>query len=328
MVIISFILFIFGVIILAKSSSLLVDGASSIAKSLNISPLFIGLTVVAFATSAPELMVSISAALSDSTEIALGNVIGSNIFNTLFLIGLSAVILPLSIKKITIRREIPISLFATFVVFLFILSVFLVKGININLTGTEVLGFLNFYQGIILLVLFSLFIIFMIVTAKRKESEEINVKELSTIKSSTYIVGGMIGLALASKYLILDSGIDIAETFGMSQTLIGLSLISIGTSLPELATVVAATLKKNSDIAVGNIIGSNIFNLLLVLGVTLVIKPIPIIGQNLFDISFLFITTLLVVIFVFFFSKFKINRIEGSILILIYAIYLVYIFVR
>ena len=136
---------------------------------------------------------------------------------------------------------------------------------NINITTSKV----------VINKIFSLFIIFMIFTAKRKESEDINVKELSTIKSSAYIVGGMIGLALASKYLIVDSGIDIAETFGMSQTLIGLSLISIGTSLPELATVLTATLKKNSDIAVGNIVGSNIFNLLLVLGVTLVIKPIP-----------------------------------------------------
>ena len=168
----------------------------------------------------------------------------------------------------------------------------------------------------------------MIATAKRKEKTEDNIEEMPIYKSTIYVLAGMSVLALSSKYLVVDSGIIIAEFFGISQTLIGLSLISVGTSLPELATVITASVKKNADIAVGNIIGSNIFNLLLILGVTLLIRPVPIIGQNVFDITFLLLTTLLVIMFVFFFHRYKINKIEGSILMVIYAVYLIYIFIR
>jgi cation:H+ antiporter len=328
MVIISILLFIIGIVVLAKSSSILVDGASSIAKDLKISPLLIGLTVVAFATSAPELMVSVTAALSGSTEIALGNVIGSNIFNTLVIVGVSAIIFPLAIHKRTVLKEIPFSFIATLVVFGFMASALLNQGVSFETAGTEVVGFLTRTHGIILLGIFAIFILFAILTAKKNEKEAEEVISLPLKRAVIFVIVGMIGLVLSSKYLIVDSGVLIAESFGISQTLIGLTLISVGTSLPELATSITASFKKNSDIAVGNIVGSNIFNLLLILGTTLLIRPVPIMGQNNFDITFLVLVSLVFFLFIFFHHWYKITRREGTGLLVIYLIYVVYISIR
>ena len=328
MVFVSFILFIIGILVLFKSSNLLVDGASSIANDLKISPLLIGLTVVAFATSAPELMVSVTAALSGSTEIALGNVIGSNIFNILAIVGVSALIFPLVIHKRIVLKEIPISFFATILVFIFMASAIFNKGINFSLGGVEILGYLTRIHGLILLGLFIIFIAFLIKTAKKNEKEAEEIKSIPMKRAAIFVVVGMIGLSLSSKYLIVDSGIIIAESFGISQTLIGLTLISVGTSLPELATSITASLKKNSDIAVGNIVGSNIFNLLFILGVTLVIRPVPIMGQNIFDIAFLLFATILFFLFIFFHHWYKISPREGVFLLVAYVAYVIYIFVR
>ena len=325
--IVSFILFIIGLLVLAKSSSILVDGSSSIAKNFKISPIVIGLTVVAFATSAPELTVSVSAALSGSTEIALGNVIGSNIFNTLVILGLSALIFPLSIHKNIVWREIPFSLLAAFLVFLFAVGVFLNSGVSFNIAGTQVLGYLTFANGIILLGFFIAFLIYVIKTARRGDPESVEIKSMSLSKSLFYTAGGILGLILASKYLVVNSAINIATMLGLSQTLIGLTLVAVGTSLPELAASLAAAFKKNSDIVIGNIVGSNIFNLLLILGVTLLVKPVPVTGQNIFDIIFLLFVTVILFVLVFVLSRYKLNKIEGAILLIIYILYTAYIFV-
>lgn len=313
---------------LAKSSSILVDGSSSIAKNFRISPVIIGLTVVAFATSAPELTVSVSAALSGSTEIALGNVIGSNIVNTLVILGLSALIFPLAIHKNIVWREIPISLLAAFLVFIFAIYAVFVSGASISLTTTQVIGYLTPINGLILLGFFVGFLIYVIKTAKRGDPETANIKSMSLSKAILLTVAGMIGLIISSKYLVVDSAITIATALGMSQTLIGLTLVAIGTSLPELATSLAAAFKKNSDIVIGNIVGSNIFNLLLILGVTLVIKPVPVTGQNIFDIVFLLFVTVILFILAFVFSRYKLNRGEGAFLLIIYILYSIYIFIR
>jgi cation:H+ antiporter len=327
-IILSVILFLLGLLVLAKSSSILVDGSSSIAKNFNISPVVIGLTVVAFATSAPELTVSVSAALSGSTDIALGNVLGSNIFNILVVLGISALVYPIHIHRNIVWREIPFSLLAALIVFLFAVVVVIKSPIALDLNGVEVIGYLSRFSGIVLLGFFIAFMIYVIKTARRSDPEKVEIKSMSLPKSSAYILIGILGLVLASKYLVVNSAINIATAFGLSETLIGLTLVAVGTSLPELAASVTAAYKKNSDIAVGNVVGSNIFNLFLILGSTLFITPIAITGQNIFDIIFLLFTTVILFILVFVLVKYKLNKTEGLILLGLYAIYTLYIFMR
>lgn len=326
--ILSLVLFLIGLLVLAKSSSILVDGSSSIAKNFNISPVVIGLTVVAFATSAPELTVSLSAALSGSTDIALGNVIGSNIFNILVVLGLSALVYPIHIHKNIVWREIPFSLIAALIVFIFALFVVIKSPVALDLNSVLVIGYLSRFSGIVLLGFFIAFLIYVIKTAKRSDPEKAIIKPIPLSKSIIYVALGMLGLVLASKYLVVNSAISLASSFGFSQTLIGLTLVAIGTSLPELAASVTAAYKKNSDIAVGNVVGSNIFNLFLILGSTLLVTPIAITGQNIFDIIFLLFTTVILFILVFVLAKYKLNKVEGMILLALYIIYNIYIFIR
>lgn len=329
MILFYLILFGLGLLVLAKSSSILVDGASSIAAKFKISPLVIGLTIVAFGTSAPELLVSTTSALSGSTEIALGNVVGSNIFNILVILGISAIIYPMHIKKNTVWKEIPFSLLGVFLVLFMAAGVFINEGIRINLQGLMPIGILTRSDGLILLSVFIIFLVYVFGISKNSDEEsDVKIKNRKNWISILMVLAGLVGLSMSAKFLVTDSAIQIARIFGLSETFIGLTLVAAGTSLPELATSVTAALKKNSDIAIGNIVGSNIFNILFILGITLLISSVPITGQNIFDIIFLVFVTIILFVLVFVFQKYKLNKVEGGLMIALYFIYLVYLISR
>lgn len=310
-------LFVVGFYFLIKGADWLVDGASSIAKRSRMSNLMIGLTIVSFGTSAPELVVNLFASFKDSSDLAIGNIVGSNISNILLILGVSAIIYPLPVKRGTVSKEIPLSLLAVFV--LWILA---------NDTLIDGLGFsaLTRIDGGILL---AFFIIFMYYTfgLTRAEGEADTVKKHSTWKSILMVIAGMTGLALGGQWIV-DGAIKMASRFGMSESLIGLTIVAIGTSLPELAASAVAAYKKNADIAIGNIIGSNIFNIFWILGLSAVIRPIvfsPILN---FDIYFMGIVTILLLLFMFVGKRNILQRWQGATMLGVYIIYIIYLIER
>ena len=255
----SFVLLLVGFVLLIFGADKLVEGASAIAKKLNVPDIVIGLTIVAFGTSAPELVVNSFAAFKGSGGIILGNIIGSNIFNTLAIVGVCALIYPLTVQKDTLWKEIPFSLLAALV------ALVLANGVLLN---GESENWFRTSQGFILIGFFLVFISYNIFTALSgsANNDEV-VDEIPVWKSLLFIVGGFAGLVFGGK-LIVDNAVSIAQSFGMSERVIGLTVISIGTSLPELATSIIAVRKKNFDVAIGNVVGSNIFNIFLILGVS------------------------------------------------------------
>jgi len=257
----SYLLFILGFIVLIKGADYFVDGASSLAKRLGLSPLFIGLTVVALGTSAPEFFVNIAASFEGSTGIAIGNIIGSNIANILLILGLSAAIYPLQAKDSTVRTEIPLAFLATLVLFI---------SVNDRLLDNFSFNMLSRTDGLIFWLFFIIFIYYTFGIIKNPE-EETKTKDQKGPAVTLMMLGGLIGLVFGSK-LIVDNGLIIASALGISETLIGLTLIALGTSLPELATSIVAAYKKKPDIAIGNIVGSNIFNIFFVLGTSSLIR--------------------------------------------------------
>lgn len=327
---INVILFGIGLWILTKASDYLVEGASSVASKLKIKPIVIGLTIVAFGTSTPELVVSVTSALSGYTDIALGNVVGSNIFNILIILGISAIIYPIHIKKNTFWKEIPFSLLAALLVLFFTGSYWFdgENKFNVDFGSPNQLTYLTASQGLILLSVFAIFMYYIFGIAKSGDVEEVEIKDIPIWQSILFIVGGLVGLSLAAKYLVTDTAVFIAQTMGLPETLIGLTIVSVGTSLPELATSVTAAFKKNSDIAIGNVVGSNLFNILFVLAATVLIRRVPISGQNIFDIIFLTIITIVLFILIFVLQKFKLNKLEGISMVVIYIAYMAYLVIR
>lgn len=262
-----YILFVVGFIFLIKGADLLVEGASSIGKKFNVSSIVIGLTIVSFGTSLPELLVNLIASYKDTPDIGVGNVLGSNIANILLILGISALINPLPITKNTYFIEVPFSLTAT------LLVGFLA---NASLFGKSNDYVISQYDGVILLFFFVLFMGYVYIVSKQKKSEfsTEEFKEMAMGKSVGLIALGMVGLFFGGQWVV-DGAIELARGFGMSEAFIGLTIIAVGTSLPELVTSAVAAFKKDTDIAVGNVVGSNIFNLLWILGLSAAIKPIP-----------------------------------------------------
>lgn len=307
----------------------MVDGASSVAKRFKISPIVIGLTIVAFGTSAPELLVSITSALKGSTDIALSNVVGSNILNILLVLGICALIYPLKVAKNTSFKEIPFSFLGAVLITVFGLAVTINTGI-VDLPAVftqEIIGSIDRVGGVMLLSFFVIFLYYTFGISKVTGENETDIQKVSVGKSTLMIVGGLLALAFGSQVAI-DNAIILATKFNVSDTLIGLTLVSLGTSLPELVTSVAAVRKKNVDIAVGNIVGSNIFNIFFVLGMTSVIKEIPIRGMQVVDIVVLLFTSLLLFISIFIWKRHTIGRVEGAIMLLCYFVYVLYIIFR
>ncbi len=312
---ISFLLLILGLGLVVYGANLLVDGASSLAKKYKIPNIVIGLTVVAFGTSAPEFIVSAYAAFTGSSDIAIGNVVGSNIFNIFFILGVSAVIFPLTILKNTVLKEIPLSLLAAIVVYILVNDVLLSQ-------GTE--NIISFGDGLILLSFFVIFMYYLVHLAKTSgEDEDLSIKDMTKFKSVLLILGGLVLLVGGGKVFV-DNAVELALGFGMSKAVVGLTIVAAGTSLPELATSIVAALKKNSDIAVGNIVGSNIFNVFFILGSSALISPLP--KGNITDIDMYVCIIASVLLFgtCYVFGKQKITKMEGVFFLLCYIVYIGY----
>lgn len=312
-----FALLICGFILLIRGADIFVDGSSSIAKRFGVPSIIIGLTIVAMGTSLPEAAVSATASMAGNNELAISNAIGSNIFNMMVVIGASALLSAINVADETIKRDIPIS--AICAVLLIVMG-----AICYFATGE---WSLSRPAGVVLLVLFTFYIIYLVRTAisGKSEATEDTGKVMSPIRALVLIfIGGF--CIFAGGNLTVDSASRIAAEFGMSQTLIGLTIVSIGTSLPELVTSIVAARKNEVDLALGNAIGSNVFNIMMVLGIASSISPIAIIRDNIVDIAILLIFTL--VVWLFAYTKKSIGRMEGLIMLLLYAGFFVYAVVR
>jgi cation:H+ antiporter len=311
-----YILFVLGFVFLIKWWDLLVDGASAIAKKFNISDLVIWLTIVAFGTSAPELVVNVLASIKWSAGIAIWNVLGSNIANILLILGVTAIVYPVSVKKNTIFKEIPFSLLAVIVLG------FVANDVIIDWATAS---WITRIDGLVLLSFFVIFMyyIFGISKSEKDLTEEVHVKKISSWKSILYIILWLVWLALGWQWIV-DGAIHIAKIFGMSETVIWLTIVAIGTSLPELATSIIAALKKKADIAIWNVIWSNIFNIFWVLGLSAVIRPLPFnIWLDRDVLMVIFATILLFFSIILWKRKTAIWKYEWIIMLVIYVVYVV-----
>lgn len=295
-----------GFFMLIKGADWFVDGAAGIAEKFKIPQLIIGLTVVAMGTSAPEAAVSISSALKESADITIGNVVGSNILNVLIILGLSAVITPLAVGRTTIRYEIPFLLGITVLLF--------VQGID---------GIISMLDGVIQLLFFTVYLGYLLIMAKKQNNEKSEVKIHRKLWQLIFLT--MLGLTLiiCGSSISVDAATFIAESIGISERFIGLTIIALGTSLPELFTSISAAKKGNADIAIGNIVGSNIFNILFVVGISALIVPVPFAHSFFFDVIIAAISSLLLLVFCL--GKKKLNRLHGALMLLGYICYFIFI---
>ena len=319
---------IIGFVFLIKGADFFVEGSSSIAKKLKVPSIIIGLTIVAMGTSLPETAVSVTASLVHNNELAVSNVVGSNIFNLMFVIGACAIMTPIMVQKDTIARDIPLS----------VICALLLLGLGYLAWGDAHGMTLGHLDGAVFLGAFAGYIFYMIRTAMKaraegkkveieavEELEDGELKLLSYPKSILCIVGGAVAIAFGGD-MTVDAASRIAIDLGMSQTLIGLTIIAMGTSLPELVTSIVAARKDEVDMALGNVIGSNIFNILFVLGVAAAISPVGFALENIIDIAFLIIISAITLVFAW--TSKEINRKEGIIMLVLYAAYMVYICMR
>jgi len=312
----TYILFVVGFVLLISGANLLVEGSASIAKKLNISSIVIGLTIVAFGTSAPEFIVNIFASIQGNTDIAIGNILGSNIVNILLILGISAIIFPLATKENTVWKEIPLSLLA---------AILLGVMVNDTLIDGGTFSGITRIDGIVFLAFFIIFLYYTFGISKVSgENTDLEIKEMSYMKSSLYIVGGLSGLIFGGKWIV-DGAIKIAEGFNVSQSLIGLTVVAIGTSLPELATSAVAAYKKQSDIAIGNVVGSNIFNIFWILGFSALVRPLPFSKTSDIDIMMTIFSSLILFLIMFIGKKHTVERWQGITMIIIYIGYVAYL---
>jgi cation:H+ antiporter len=310
-------LFIAGFYFLIKGASYLVDGASSIAKKFKVSNLMIGLTIVAFGTSAPELIVNLFASFRGSSDLAITNIVGSNIANILLILGISAIIFPLAVKKGTVIKEIPLSFLAVLVLW------FLVNDMMIDHLSFSALTRID---GAILIAFFIIFIYYTFGLSKAEGDGE-DIKEYKTWQSIIMVIAGVVALTLGGQWIV-DGATKIALKFGMSESLIGLTIVAVGTSLPELAASAVAAYKHKADIAIGNVVGSNIFNIFWILGISALVRPLvfsPILN---IDIYFMALVTLILFLFMFIGKKGILQKWQGISMISIYIIYIVYLINR
>lgn len=311
--IVSIFLIIIGFASLIFGANWLVDGASSLAKKYKISDLAIGLTIVAFGTSSPELVVNAIASYQGHSDIVLGNIVGSNNFNLFIILGLAGLIFPIAVQSSTVWREIPISLFAA------LLLLFLGNGILISNVAD-----VSRIDGVILFIAFVFFLYFVYVQMKTEDNNEVTLVRKSNSKIWGLIIGGLSALVIGGQ-LVVTNSIEIATNLGVSEKIIGLTIIAAGTSLPELVTSLVAAMKKNSDIAIGNVIGSNIFNILLILSLSSFIRPISFNLNFNLDIIILFGGTLFLFVAMFTGKRKKLDRWESALLLGFYLIYTTYL---
>lgn len=313
----SIVFLIIGLVLLVKGADYFVEGSSSIAKRFNIPSMVIGLTLVAFGTSSPELAVSVSGSLNQANGIVFGNVVGSNIVNVLFILGISAFITPISIKSKTIFKEMPFAILTTIALMLMVMD---------GLINGDPISVISRSEGWILLLFFAIYLYSMVeISIMGKEDSEEEILVLPIPKSIIFTIGGLVAIVFGAD-LVVNGASEIAALFGLSETLIGLTIVAIGTSLPELITSVVAAKKGENDIAVGNIVGSCIFNVLFVMGVSGVIYPVDIAIEYYADLWIL-LAAMLVVVPMMYTSK-KISRWEGVLMMLGYVAYTVFIITR
>lgn len=296
----------------------MVEGASSIALRQNISQLTVGLTVVAFGTSMPEMVVNVISSYKGYNEVVFGNIIGSNIFNLYLILGIAGVIYPLTVTKNTVWREIPFSLVITIILLFLVNDQFIAN-------KTDRLGLVD---GFVLLGLFAVFVYYIIKNLRTEDLiDDVGHKQYSRQKTILMVFGGIAGLAIGGK-LVVDNAVDIAHYYDVSEKLIGLTIVSAGTSLPELATSTIAAFKRKADIAVGNIIGSNIINITLVLGISALIKPLAYTTDLNVDMAVLLLGTMLLFFFMFTLTVKKLDRWEAVIFLVGAFAYLIFLFIR
>ena len=316
----TYIFLILGFVLLIKGADFFVEGSSAVAKKVKVPSLIIGMTIVAMGTSLPECAVSVTASITNNNALAVSNVVGSNIFNLMVVCGACALFAPLAVQAGTLKKEFPFSI---------LIGVLLLV---LGYIGMEV----GHVDGVILLVLFAAFLFWMVQSAKKaraagealeieEEEEAEHLADLPVWKCIVYIVLGAAAIAIGGDFVV-DSASEIAADFGLSPNLIGLTIVALGTSLPELVTSIVAARKKEADMALGNVIGSNIFNVLFVLGIAATISPVAFIMENVIDIVIL--TVMSVVVLIFAWSKKRVGRIEGIVMLLAYAGYMVYICMR
>ena len=307
-----------GFVLLIKGADFFVDGASAIAQKLKVPSLIIGLTIVAMGTSLPELAVSVTASISGNNALSVSNVVGSNLFNLMVVLGLSAVLTPIIVSEDTLKKDYPFSVACAIAL--------LVMGA----IGME----LGHVDGIILLVVFVGFIIFQVraglrhrreVLASGATEDEEEIKDMPYWQAILFIVGGAAAIKFGGDFVV-NSAVDIATAFGLSQTLIGLTIVALGTSLPELVTSVVAAKKGELDMAVGNVVGSNIFNILIILGVAAAISPITFLMENMVDIAILLAFS--IITYLFCRTNKQLGKKEGAAMLALYAAYMVYICMR
>ncbi len=315
---------VLGLVLILYGANLLTDGASAVAKRLGVSDLIIGLTVVAMGTSTPELVISIMAAVDGNASLAVGNVVGSNIFNILMILGITALIMPIKIKKSVMSNEIPMVVLSSLIMVVMGYSAMLDNTSESIITRTE---------GIFLLVFFLLFMRYMFASARRNKPTETKdpqaadgerLRQMSAFKAIIFIIAGLAGLIWGGDKFV-DGATGIARLMGVSDAVIGLTIVAIGTSLPELATSVVAAIKKENGLAIGNVIGSNIFNVLLILGTAATISPLPFGGVTHLDLWVLMGASVLFWICGWFFDRHVINRAEGLLMLICYGAYMTYL---
>lgn len=315
------ILFVIGFVFLIKGADWLVKGGSSLAKHWGVSNLMIGLTVVAFGTSAPELVVNLVASFSGNNDIAIANVLGSNITNIFLILGISAIIYPLAVGKGTVWRGIPFSMLAIIALGLLV---------NDHLIDGKDFSMLSRVDGAVLLLFFVIFIYYAFVSGKISGDDD-RIKKFSLGKSYLMLIAGMVGLALGGNWIV-KGAVDLAEIMGVSEAFVGLTIIAIGTSLPELVTSAVAAYRKEADIAVGNIIGSNVFNIFLILGLSSLIKPLNFSVDLNIDVIMVIFSTKLLFLFMIInkggMKKHALERHEGILFVLIYCFYVFYLIAR
>ncbi len=313
------ILFIAGFVLLIYGANWLVEGSSSLARKFNISNIVIGLTIVALGTSSPELVINLVASFKGNAEVAMGNILGSNISNIFLVLGISALISPLAVNKNTQYKEIPIALVAAIILGIIVNDIFINRTAGSMIYRTD---------GILLIAFFILFMYYTYRIARQKETAELPlIKELPPWKSVLFIITGIGGLAIGGKWIV-DGAVYIASLAGMSEATISLTIVAFGTSMPELATCIVAAKKKNTNIIIGNIIGSNIFNILFVLGISALVKPIPFDKALNYDIIAGIIAPALLLLFIIFSSKKMLGKMPGVIFVFLYIIYIAILLIK
>ncbi|MBQ1839345.1 MAG: calcium/sodium antiporter, partial [Ruminococcus sp.] len=309
------VLLVLGFAALIKGADWFVDGSAALARTFRVPGVIIGLTIVAMGTSAPELAVSTSAALQGANEIALSNVTGSNIFNLLMVLGVCALIRPIPIERGILKRDFPLSIAAAVAVLAAVGLPMLTGAVKLPVGMAENVGVISRGFGIALLVVFAAYLTLLIILGKKNKTAESDEPPVPVIKSVLLIVFGVACIIIGGQ-LVVNNAVAIAAFFGMSQTLIGLTVVALGTSLPELVTSIVASRKGENALAVGNVVGSNLFNLLLILGVSATIHPIAVNFASVLDLGILIVVSVITLLFCL--TK-RISRVEGAVMVLLYA---------